>query len=119
MYFLTTYSWNNDYFIIENSVDGYNWNTIETPSGAGNSTEKITYYLEHRNYKETTNYYRLTQVDFDGNREVFKVIAIDNSKEKKTLVRTVNLMGQEVDENYKGIRVLIYSDNSVRKVVSQ
>jgi hypothetical protein len=106
---------NNDYFIIENSVDGYSWNTIETPSGAGNSTEKITYYLEHRNYKETTNYYRLTQVDFDGKREVFKTIAIDNSKENKILVRSVNLMGQEVDEYYRGFIINLYSDGTTDK----
>jgi hypothetical protein len=106
---------NNDYFIVENSTDGYIWDIMRLVNGAGNSTTKNTYELEHRNYKEAINYYRLTQVDFDGNREVFKTIAIDNSKEKKTLVRTVNLMGQDVDENYKGLVINLYSDGTTNK----
>jgi hypothetical protein len=95
------------------------WETVVIIKGAGNSTIEIVYDFSHEDYKNILNYYRLTQVDFDGRSEVFKSIAIDNIVEPKVLVKTINLMGQEVDENYKGIKALIYSDNSVRKIVTQ
>lgn len=110
---------NNDYFTIENSIDGYMWNTVGTMKGAGNSNTGIIYDFDHENYIDTVNYYRLTQTDFDGNREVFKIISIDNSKESKTLIRTVNLMGQDVDEYYKGIIINVYSDGTTEKVIKQ
>jgi hypothetical protein len=119
LYWTTASEINNDYFIVENSEDGYVWETVVIIKGAGNSTIEIVYDFSHEDYKNILNYYRLTQVDFDGRSEVFKSIAIDNIVEPKVLVKTINLMGQEVDENYKGIKALIYSDNSVRKVVTQ
>ena len=106
---------NNDYYTIENSTDGYIWYTIGTMKGAGNSNTGIIYDLDHENYRDTVNYYRLTQTDFDGKREVFKIIAIDNTKEPRTLVRTVNLMGQDVDEYYKGFIINVYSDGTTSK----
>src|SRR5690554_8176182 len=63
---------NNDYFSIAHSSDGFSWQEIDKVSGAGNSTEVKTYSLDHRNFPSAINYYRLTQVDFDGKREVFR-----------------------------------------------
>ena len=40
----------------------------------------------------------LTQVDFDGRQEIFRMIAINNSIKPKTLVKTMNLMGQDINE---------------------
>ncbi len=68
---------NNDYFTVERSLDGVNWEEAVKAPGAGNSTSILYYsaydnnpYLEH-------SYYRLKQTDFDGTFEYFKTISVD------------------------------------------
>src|SRR5690554_5325685 len=107
---------NNDYFSIAHSSDGFSWQEIDKVSGAGNSTEVKTYSLEHRNFPSAINYYRLTQVDFDGKREVFPIISIDNV-DNRTLVKRLNTMGQEVSASYKGIVIEYYDDHTVEKKI--
>lgn len=56
---------NNDYFTIERSTDGINWEYVSRKNGAGNSST-ILYYndIDPTPYKGTS-YYRLKQTDFD------------------------------------------------------
>lgn len=69
-------------------------------------------------FERTINYYRLTQVDFDGKQPHLKTISIDNRKTVgRNLVQIVNLMGVEVDESYNGIKVYVYDDGSFEKIV--
>src|SRR5690554_599128 len=105
---------NNDYFILEHSTDGFSWNEITKEKGAGNSTKINTYFYDHRDFPLAINYYRLTQVDFDGKRETFEIVSIDNSSDRK-LIKTVNMIGQEINENYKGVVIDYYDDNTVVK----
>lgn len=114
LYWETATETNNDYFILEHSVDGFAWSEITKMNGAGNSTEINNYSFDHRDFPKTINYYRLTQVDFDGKRETFEIVSIDNSSDRK-LIKTVNMIGQEVNENYKGVVIDYYDDNTVVK----
>jgi hypothetical protein len=58
---------NNDYFIVDRSLDGENWEEMVQIKGAGNSVDLLNYeWLDERPLKGTS-YYRLKQVDFDGN----------------------------------------------------
>ncbi len=57
----------NDYFVIEKSVSGIDWNEITTIDGSGNSYTIKHYKTYDVNPFLGTNYYRLKQVDFDGN----------------------------------------------------
>lgn len=67
---------NNDYFLLHASNDGKEWKEVERISGAGTSYHYLDYelYLNQEN-----NYYRLTQVDFDGSKEVFEVVVANCS----------------------------------------
>ncbi|UKN03533.1 T9SS type A sorting domain-containing protein [Paracrocinitomix mangrovi] len=56
----------NDYFTIEHSLNGNQWNIITTVKGAGNSTQTINYSTIHSNPNLGLNYYRLRQTDFNG-----------------------------------------------------
>jgi hypothetical protein len=56
---------NNDYFVIERSVDGKVWESIDTIKGAGTSLTLLNYLLVDENPLSGTSYYRLKQVDFD------------------------------------------------------
>jgi hypothetical protein len=106
---------NNDYFIIERSTDGENWSIINKTTGMGNSTMLTKYSCVDNTFGKRINYYRLTQVDFDGANKTYGPISIDN-RSNKIVLRSVNLLGQEVDENEKGIIILIYEDGTMEKV---
>jgi len=68
---------NNDYFTLEHSVDGYNFEYLAKVDGKGNSTVINDYRFVHLDPTVGTNYYRLSQTDFDGTEKVADVIAVD------------------------------------------
>lgn len=71
---------NNDYYQVEKSTDGENFNAIGLISGAGTSTNIINYeYMDDNRWNETT-YYRLLQVDYDGNSTYSTTISIQGTK---------------------------------------
>jgi len=108
---------NNSHFLIERSVDVISWQIITEISGAGTSTSPIFYEYKDSDYENTINYYRLMQIDFNGESETFNILVIDNSlKSPLKIIKTINLMGQEVNKNYNGLRVLMYEDGS-RKII--
>lgn len=67
---------NNDYFVIEKSKDCSLWNEIDRIDGAGNSQRIIHYSTADTDPWIGISYYRLTQVDYDGNYETFGPIAL-------------------------------------------
>ncbi len=108
----------NDYFLVEKSENAIDWEKLEILDGAGNSSMILDYKIIDNNPSNTT-YYRLTQVDFDGNKETFDPIVVINKEIKKTIVKVTNLMGQDVDENYEGIKIVYYSDGTTMKKVGK
>jgi hypothetical protein len=56
----------NDYFLIEYSRDGIQFETIGRQEGAGTTQEPQFYAFLHQRPGAETNYYRLKQVDLDG-----------------------------------------------------
>jgi hypothetical protein len=73
---------NNNYFILEHSLDGAHWNPLGQIAGAGNSTEIMGYRFIHSAVDQIVNYYRLFQVDYDGTSKVYAPISIDNRDQK-------------------------------------
>ena len=57
---------NNHYFDIEYSIDGIDFATIGRKEGAGNSNTKLDYHFVHQNVESGMHYYRIKQVDYDG-----------------------------------------------------
>lgn len=57
----------NDHFDIERSADGQNWSKIGEQRGAGTTSEQQNYSMVDPQPLSGTNYYRLKQVDVDGN----------------------------------------------------
>lgn len=67
---------NNDYFTILRSFDGINFEEIGIVMGAGTTTEFHNYEYYDTDEKEGVVYYKLRQVDYDGNYTDSKVIAV-------------------------------------------
>ncbi len=110
---------NNDFFTIEKSTDGKDFEVVGIENGAGNSNHYLNYTLVDPDVKKTINYYRLKQTDFNGKFTFSQLISIDNreGENEKFIVRIINLLGQEVNENYKGVVIIQYSDNSCLKFI--
>jgi len=80
VYWSTATETNNDYFLLESSPDGINFTEIGTFNGAGNSNS-MNYYSTKHNNPNDLEYYRLKQVDFDGQYEYSNIIAINSNKD--------------------------------------
>jgi len=121
IYWNTSSEINNDYFIIERSLDGQDWIFVDKIAGNGTSNKVVHYETFDLNYsRNSINYYRLTQVDNDGIKKVYNELikAIDNRLEKdKEIILTTNILGQEVNEFYRGLVIIYYSDGSYIKII--
>jgi hypothetical protein len=68
---------NNEGFYIERSADGKNWESLDFVQGAGTTNNQQTYtYIDERP-AVGSNYYRLKQVDYDGEFEYSDVRVVE------------------------------------------
>jgi hypothetical protein len=70
---------NNDYFILEKGDKNANFKEIGQVKGSGNTNSEQEYYFVDDNPKYGTQYFRLSQVDFDGKRKQVKTISYESS----------------------------------------
>lgn len=79
---------NNDYFSVERSSNGIDFEEIMTISGAGNSSTPLFYNALDNNPEEGISYYRLKQTDYDGRHEYFQIVSVEINR---TTFPTVNI----------------------------
>ncbi|MEX2597629.1 MAG: hypothetical protein WEC59_11930 [Salibacteraceae bacterium] len=70
---LTAVEINNDKFVLERSINGLTFDPIIEIAGAGNSNTENKYSYTDTDVTEGTYYYRLTQIDFNGDSETFDI----------------------------------------------
>jgi hypothetical protein len=75
----TLSEFNNDFFVAERSIDGINWQSVAIVDGAGNSNQKREYSAKDYLPLKGLSYYRLKQVDFDGNHTHSEPVAVQNT----------------------------------------
>ena len=125
---------NNDRFVIEKSNDNQNFNPIGEIIGAGNTALSHSYSFTDMNLLNGSSYYRLKQIDFDGNINYSKIVTVTNivSKNINNLlpnpfsnelnvyisstantqanVELIDMLGRV---HYTGIEILSTGDNKV------
>ena len=69
---------NNDFFEVQRSEDGAEWEIVGTVDGNGTVNEVINYEFTDPRPLFGKSFYRLRQVDFDGQFEFSPVVSIDN-----------------------------------------
>ena len=69
---------NNNYFVIERSGNGSSFDSIDVVTGL-NNTHETNYSYTDINSLNGDNYYRLRQVDKDGNAKYSKVLSFINT----------------------------------------
>jgi type IX secretion system substrate protein len=80
----TTSEINNDRFIIEKSHDGFEFSILGQIQGNGNFNGLSHYSFTDESVSQEINYYRIKQIDFDGNFEYSKTINIHNLELKNS-----------------------------------
>jgi hypothetical protein len=113
----TSSEYNSNYFLIQRSIDGYEWRSVGQKGSAGNSNELIEYSYVDQFSNNSVVYYRLQQYDFDGQYKTYGPIVITNYQTDKKIVKYVNLLGQEVGSESKGVIIEIYDDGTMRKII--
>ncbi len=68
---------NSDYFSVEKTADGVNWNEVAKVQSAGNTSQLTNYTAEDPSRQNNPVYYRLKQVDFNGDSKVYSPISLD------------------------------------------
>ncbi len=72
---------NNNYFLIERSNNLTNWEKVREVKGAENSSIVLNYSTVDKNPYHGLTYYRLKQVDFDGNYSFSEIKSVNNINE--------------------------------------
>jgi Secretion system C-terminal sorting domain len=72
----TSIETNNDYFTLEHSHDGVNFEALDNIDGSGNSEQTIQYNYVDELPSAGVNYYRLCEIGFDGTQKTFEPISI-------------------------------------------
>ena len=96
---------NNDFFTVERSADGFNFEPILYKDGAGNSTTLLSYSDKDVQPLEGVSYYRLKQTDFDGAFEYSEIRVVSTSDDAQVLVYpnpssgNVNIRSNQVLKN--------------------
>jgi len=68
---------NNDYFTVERSIDGIDFEMVTNITGAGNSNEPLYYFEVDPDPYHGISSYRLKQTDYDGNYEYSKMVKVN------------------------------------------
>lgn len=106
----TTQEINLDEYIIEHSLDGKKFAKLDklAPTGITHAINKYEYL--HRNIQDnTTNYYRIKQVDIDGQYSYSPIEAIENSTKSITVfpnpVKDILFINSENQVNWKVLEI--------------
>jgi hypothetical protein len=103
---------NNDYFLIERSVNGKEWEAIIQKPGAGNSSQTRTYQYIDENPILGISYYRLRQVDYDGTTSTSPLERIIIEANDKYLKLALNPVSDQlfIINNYeRGTQFQVYN----------
>ena len=107
---------NNDGFEVQRSVDGINFTKIGWVEGRGNSSFDTYYqYRDVELLDINVVYYRLKQIDFDGQYEYSKIVSATFKTDKSKYV-VYDLMGRKVDSiKSTGVYIKKYTDGTTEK----
>jgi hypothetical protein len=102
---------NNDHFELERGINAYTFEKIMDIEGAGNSTAALNYHYLDANHVPGINYYRLKQVDYNGEYSYSSIISIDNTGSENTFIMaypnptTESFVHLKFSDNIKAISI--------------
>lgn len=113
LYWRTSSEVNNDYFTLERSTDGLNFEALDNVDGSGNTQQAVQYTYIDESPAQGINYYRLSQTAFDGCQKTYDPISVKLG-ETKLALSVVNVYPNP----FNGDFLLTYrSDNKTNTTV--
>jgi len=108
---------NCDYFLVERLTDGYDWKAIAQVNGNGTTTQEHVYTTTDPTAPFGNNYYRLKEVDYNGESEIFPIQSIYKPFRNRDVSIYFNAMGQQIVDlnNYSGLYFIQYKDGTIEK----
>lgn len=103
---------NNSHFIVERSVDGVAYESLATVPGAGTTSSPTHYKFLDQDAPGGVSYYRLLQVDLNGDAEYHDVVAITRTFTPDAPIATLNMLGQVVQDDFSGPVLEVLPDGS-------
>jgi len=110
---------NNSHFIIEKSLDGKTFWEIDNVDGMGTSLNRHDYTITDETPATGINYYRLKQVDFDGQFSYSKLVSVAFRDENRILLYPTLAHDQitlEFEDETTGFEELIAFDRMGKPV---
>lgn len=108
--------WNSDYFIIEKSQNGIDWEYVGTVKSTNEISKYREFSLLDENPYQGGSYYKLVEVNKDGERTTYSVVYIEVETSELELFSvypnptsgelTINILGEDVDYDFTLIDVL-------------
>ena len=77
IYWTTASENNNDFFTVQRSADGYNFDDVKEVSGAGNSSVLINYSVADSEPLFGVSYYRLKQTNYNGKSNYSDLVSVN------------------------------------------
>lgn len=116
---------NNDYFTVEKSADGKQFEEVAKVNGAGNSTSLLNYNASDLHPLQGISYYRLKQTDYDGKYSYSKMLAVNNKNSLSAVVFPnpasnlfyVNIAGKAEEEVLIVVRDILGKEYCSKKVI--
>lgn len=106
---------NNDYFAVERADNNLEFKQIGVVDGSGTTEIQQFYSFVDELPAEGKYYYRLRQVDFNGDHEYSDILNFNYTEKEGVLVGTYNLLGEQVESNYSGVVIDLFEDGTTRK----
>lgn len=72
----TAWELNNSHFLVQHGLNGTDFNTIRKISGMGTTESTTDYRTLHEEPASGVNYYRLVQVDLDGQETIYETLQV-------------------------------------------
>ena len=118
LFWSTATETNSDYFTIEKTIDGASYEVVGNVNGGGTTYDVLNYSLVDYDVRKAINYYRLKQTDTDGAAKISALVSVDNRENLgKVISMKTNLLGQEINENYRGVVIVIFEDGTSIKII--
>jgi hypothetical protein len=105
---------NNDYFNVEYSTDGWTFTEVGKVMSLGDNEGIQQYDFYHQETLSAKNYYRLTQVDFDGKSSISEVVEVEAITDLNNIRIFPNPIGKQLsivllEEAESPLTVTIYN----------
>ncbi len=85
LFWSTSNEINSEFFTVERSINGNQWQDIIRIEASGNSSQRQDYEAIDRDPIKGTSYYRLKQTDLDGQFQYFDIVGISFNGDKASV----------------------------------